>query len=183
MERIGVTDNLPRMAVAALVVSVLAFLASASAAWSTRQSTREVRRQADSAEAQSGYAEQQVEYARKMFELEKDRADREKYDDAVHRLVQTRVAKLPKPPPWHVGWSGKQGFMLQNASARALFSVSLTFDVEPARIDQREWARVDEHAIVRVQLVRAFGASPSTVTVHWKDEEAGEVRAWTTALP
>lgn len=163
------------MVVAAFVVSVFALLASFGAVWFARQEVIEARRQ-------TGAADAQAEWARQAYELEKARFEREELERATDRLVRQRVAMKP-PVPWHLMPAGKHAVTLSNSSPRKLYDVSLSFDVETPVVEQREWARIDELASVRVVIWRSITASPSEVTVRWRDRADGEFREWTTALP
>jgi hypothetical protein len=164
------------MIIAAFVVSVLALAASFGAVWYARAQVAQARDQTEAANAQA-------EYARKAYELEKERFEHEKLDQSMQRLARQRAAMAPPPTPWHVMRSGKNAMTLSNSAPRKLYDVALSFDVEPARVEPREWSMVDERASVRVMVLRAFGASPDEVTVSWRDSADGEIRKWTTAMP
>ncbi|MHA7617454.1 hypothetical protein ACX12M_02935 [Cellulosimicrobium cellulans] len=196
------------MIVAAFVVSVFALLATAVAALYTRAQAGAAKEQVAEARAQTAVARDQIaeareqttaakaqaEYARRLLDLEEKRFEREvseieknkgtaELDEAMQRLVRQRVSTEPPPVPWYVGSAGKNAFQLSNGAPRKLYDVNLAFDIEPPRVEPRAWARIDERASVRVSLFRSLQASPSSVTVRWRDSEDGEVREWTTALP
>ncbi|MBW0254969.1 hypothetical protein [Cellulomonas sp. PS-H5] len=163
------------MIIAAFVVSVLALIASFGAVWYARAQVAQAREQTEAANAQA-------EYARRAYELEKERFEQEKVEQATQKLARQRAAMAPTPTPWNVFRVGKNAVSLSNSAPRKLYDVALSFDVEPARVEPRDWAVVDEHASVRVMVLRAMGASPNEITVSWRDSPDGEVRKWTTAL-
>jgi len=171
------------MAVAAFVVSCLAFCASAWAAWYARATSAATARQAGATEAQAVSTAAQAEYTRRLLELDEERASREHYERSKDALVAQRMAFMEPPSPWVVSWDGKNSFKLTNGGFEPMLDVSLEFDIEPAAIVQRSWPRIDARATVKVQLVRAMGASPDDVTVRWRSNTDGPIRQWTTALP
>ncbi|MBD5787128.1 hypothetical protein IF650_13150 [Cellulosimicrobium terreum] len=182
------------MIVAAFVVSVFALLATAVAALYTRAQARAAKDQVAEARAQTAAATAQAEYAQRSFELEQKRFDREvaqleeqktrvQLEEAKERLVRQRLSFEPPPMPWYVSSAGKNAFRVTNGASRTLYDVSLGFDVEPPRVEPREWARIDERASVRVSMFRSLQASPSSVTVRWRDSPDGKLREWTTDLP
>lgn len=163
------------MLVAALVVSVLALLTSVAAAWYSRRMSAAADRQAIATEAQA-------EYARRLLELEERRTAQATHNELVRRLAAQNASLVPPPSPWMLSSAGKNAFRLTNGSPRPVFDVSLTFDVEPTALERREWPRVDERASVKISMFRGMGGVSEAMTVHWRDQPDGELRAWETSL-
>ncbi|MFD4992853.1 hypothetical protein ACFWH7_04520 [Cellulosimicrobium cellulans] len=136
------------------------------------------RGQRDASERQADAAEAQVEFMRRQVEL-------------MERPVPAAPASAPRAAPargapyvspWSVRSAGKYAFVLVNGGTEPAFDVSLSFDVDPARAEPTSWDRLDPRASAKVSIFRAMGASPDSVTVHWRRSPDGELMEWTTAL-
>jgi len=182
---------------------LVAGLSLSGSIWALVQSSRanaHAKSQAASSERQAVATEAQAQVARRQLELmeEQHRAvmgavvqqsvgDKLGMTDSVSAVLKTLETSwnvaVPYVAPWVLSAAGQHAFLLSNGGDEPAFDVNLSFDVEPARAAPVHLDRIDPRASVKVMVLRAFGASPDTLTVSWRRTEGGQVEEWSTALP